>query len=783
MFHSDSSTLRHFDFSTFRRFLHADDPRTALTRNVSTIAAPGIPGPLALTGDNAVVVAVGGVSAGNSNLRAPVVAAARLGRGRIVAFGHTGYLDASTLDVADTAALIDNALRWSASRDADDPSDRPPLRIGLLGLDGLAAALEQRGHNTIKIVANGLPSRLPDLDVLCLSHAPLTPAQEAAVRRFISDGGGLLISGLGWGWLQLNPGKTIADHPGNRLLAPAGIAFNDGCLSRTAADGFAVGESAAESETLIPLCHAVPALDLLAAAPPKEPNNDNNRQLQQAAWTITEVIRLLPSENSPVRRRLDRLAAQNPDHLIPTPQRPIGMDQPLQRVLIAWEFDRASRLPPAKVTRAPAAARFPGDVPPDAGPVARDVEVNPRVPGWHSTGLYAPPGGLIEITVPPEAAALGWSVRIGAHIDRLWSNNPWRRSPEVSRAFPLRAERTEAANPFGGLIYLELPEPPRRTAANGGQPPPAVNGVPPPATASSPAPHIRVRISGGIEAPWFVLGRTSPDDWRRRVRGRPAPWAELQTSKIIITVPARVVRSLDDPGPLLRFWDQIADAHATLASMPLDRPRPERFVADEQISAGYMHAGYPIMTHLDVAELFVSLDRLKRGDMWGFLHELGHNHQHPDWTFDGTGEVTCNLFTLHALETICNLPPGTRGHNAVDAPPPLTDYLAGGPDFEKWKRDPFLALRMYIQMKDAFGWDVFRQVFAEYRALPVADRPRSDDEKRDQWLTRFSRAAGRNLGPFFQAWGVPTSEAARRSIADLPPWMPPDWPTQPPVSP
>ena len=28
--------------------------------------------------------------------------------------------------------------------------------------------------------------------------------------------------------------------------------------------------------------------------------------------------------------------------------------------------------------------------------------------------------------------------------------------------------------------------------------------------------------------------------------------------------------------------------------------KPERFVTDEQISAGYMHSGYPIMAHLDV---------------------------------------------------------------------------------------------------------------------------------------------------------------------------------------
>jgi hypothetical protein len=45
-------------------------------------------------------------------------------------------------------------------------------------------------------------------------------------------------------------------------------------------------------------------------------------------------------------------------------------------------------------------------------------------------------------------------------------------------------------------------------------------------------------------------------------------------------------------------------------------------------------------------------------------------------------------------------------------------------------------------------------------------------EKHEQWMVRMSRATGRNLGPFFERWGVPTGEAARASIADLPEWMP-----------
>ena len=35
-----------------------------------------------------------------------------------------------------------------------------------------------------------------------------------------------------------------------------------------------------------------------------------------------------------------------------------------------------------------------------------------------------------------------------------------------------------------------------------------------------------------------------------------------------------------------------------------------------------------------------------------------------------------------------------------------------------------------------------------------------------------SEAVGRDLGPFFQRWGVPTSEAARAQLRDLEAWLP-----------
>src|SRR5262249_28410691 len=155
----------------------------------------------------------------------------------------------------------------------------------------------------------------------------------------------------------------------------------------------------------------------------------------------------------------------------------------------------------------------------------------------------------------------------------------------------------------------------------------------------------------------------------------------------------------------------------------------------------------PIMTLLDVPEVMVDARRLKSNGhfgVWGLFHELGHNHQSGDWTFEGTGEVTENLFTIYVFDKVCALSP-TRAHEAIsDAARArnLKAYLAA-PDFEKWKRDAFLALIMYIEVQEAFGWDAYQKVFAEYRALAPGDRPRTDDAKRDQWLVRLSRTVGR----------------------------------------
>lgn len=422
------------------------------------------------------------------------------------------------------------------------------------------------------------------------------------------------------------------------------------------------------------------------------------------------------------------------------------------RAALGAEIRRLQHAPAKETTAHPASAAFPGAVPADAPRVGREVTVNPRIPDWHSTGLYAAPGECVTVTIPAACTNLGWRVRIGAHQDRLWDKPEWARAPDICRSFPLEAERTEAANAFGGPVYIDT----RR--GNDRDP-------------------VAVRIENAVEAPLFVLGQTPPDEWRKAIRSRPAPWAELATSKVILTVPSDRVRALDDPTDLLRTWDDILDACADLASRPRERSRPERIVPDVQISAGYMHSGYPIMTHADQYAILVNREALLQGQ-WGLFHELGHNHQNGDWTFGGAGEVTVNLFTLYVMEKVCRRPILESRHEMRPEPRArdLARYLAAGAPFEDWKRQPFLALIMYVQLIEGFGWPPLQTCFAEYRQLPSDQRPKSDEDKRDQWLIRFSKTVGRNLGPFFEAWGVPVRPAARQAVEKLPVWMPPDWP-------
>ena len=99
----------------------------------------------------------------------------------------------------------------------------------------------------------------------------------------------------------------------------------------------------------------------------------------------------------------------------------------------------------------------------------------------------------------------------------------------------------------------------------------------------------------------------------------------------------------------------------------------------------------------------------------------------------------------------------------------MNAYFDGGRNFESdWS--VWTALETYLQVQEAFGWEPFKKVFAEYNALPENEWPKSQQEKNDQWVIRLSKACGKNLAPFWKTWNVPLSDSVFNDLAGLPAW-------------
>lgn len=631
--------------------------------------------------------------------------------GRIVALSHNGYL--APPEHAPTRRFLLNAVRWAGQGKIE--------RVEALG--ATATWLREQGLP----VAEVRPSWLGRTGTVVVVDAHrLTSEDGAALRSFVRQGGGVVLAATGWGWQQ-GSRQPMQKFIANEALRPFGIGFGDQFADPDGQRTFDVTRLPA------PEHHAGRALQALRSGATSS---------VAAGRAGVDLLRVIPSQDPWLKEQVETLrGGRSP---VVGPKNPLPASDGAGRFLIALQWQKIEQ-DPLQIAE-PSASLFPGAVATTAQRVTRDVMLRPNESRWQGTGLYAPPSERITITLPPELAQANVQIRIGAHTDANWHHDRWERFPQVSLAFPIAANRVSVQSPFGGLIYIELPRP----------------------LASA----TKVTVQGAVESPRFVLGQTTPEQWRQQLAKTGAPWAEIESEHLVVTVPTSGVTGLADPTSVAKFWDEIAHSAADLAQTPRWRGFKERFVADAQISAGYMHAGYPIKTHLDVVDLVTNVNTLREKGSWGHFHELGHNHQSDLWTFDGTVEVTVNLFTLYAYDRVLGKRPADRTFDAAHSLRVYRTFERNGKGFARWSNEPFTALAMYAQLQNAFGWDTYKKLFKEYQQIPAASRPRTEAEKRDQWMIRFSRAVGRNLGPFFDRWSVPVSQQAKAQVANLPEWLP-----------
>ena len=694
--------------------------RSELVRNVRVIDSGGLPGVVLCGGAEAFPVV--GAACGKSVL--PVAAAALYGKGRVVAVGHPSFYSAEGLSKGDTATFVTNALAWLG---------QGKRTVAVFKNADFAKALRSLGG--FEVIEIPSADALTTQGVLAAYPDSLQPNEIERVRAFVTSGGGLLASGIGWGWQQVSGGKSlISDNLFNRLLGPAGLLITADTAERTAPNGYRVDA--------IPLgVNMTEAAALAASRACTDPT-----LLRQLNVTLCAAKSVLPPGDNEISKAVNALLHSPQAAKLPSPAAPLkAADIPARLTLLdhksAWH---ARPLDPWPAH--PAAAVYPGLPPTDATRGSRSLTIDLNIPRWHNTGLYAAAGEPVTAELPPGAEKLKLRLRIGATTCDNTRHDHWERAPKVDMEYPLTNASTTVSSPFGGLLYVVVPD---KTDAVGTR--------------------VKVTLRNACRAPWYKAGRDTPAIWKKEIRTYPAPWAEIESGKIILTVPSEQIRKLDDPAALLAFWERVADQDAKLTAIdPQGRRYAERYSADVQLCAGWMHAGYPIMIPSVTAKELVDLDTLKTKGDWGFFHELGHNHQNSDWTFEGTGEVTVNFFTLYDMEHICSILPRKTRMGEEGIQKQVRKWVAKGKPHDEWCKEPFLALETFVRLQQAFGWQAFEKLFAEYRALGKEERPKNDAEKRDQWALRLSRLTGQNIAAVFDAWNIPISEAVRQTCKKYP---------------
>ena len=709
-----------------------------------------VPGALDLTEDSSFPVL--------SDSRGAIIGAAGTSKaGRAVAFSHDGFLKSRELnDQEGVFQLIQNALRWAGRSGTPEIGVHPAL-------SALAEKLKQAGMKVTVFDLENLKKHNPS--VYCAVAQKGFPESETMrLFEFLNDGGGVVLAATPWPFHKDFP--DFSEFPANQILFGAGIQFlPTGYADRTLPLVIGKGREPEALPQIAAMPEAARRTSSKAAAAAMElAARHETLSAAEKAALIAEMKKGIDLKKAELEMFLAELKKLNLaiGPIVPTGENPvISGNDPLVDAVIELEDELNQKLPGGTMYALPAAADYPGAVPEAAERVSKNLKIDGRYRGWLSgrgaggwaakemrtTGIYAPPGEPIVVTAPGRILGEGFEVTIGAYGGRLKNDDKWTRYPRLVRHFPIVERRTVASNGFGGLVTIRIPK-------------------------GADYEDLDFAIEGGVRAPLYLHGETSLEEWKSEIRNHPAPWAELASKRMIIAIPSDHIRGLADPDAVMEVWNGIIDTSAVLAGVDRDHYRAERIVFDRQTSAGWMHSGYPVAAHLgQSSEQAVDARALREEGNWGFFHEYGHNHQHDLWSLPGTGETTCNLWSVFVFEEfIGKKRDATHGEIApLNRVQKRNAYFQSGRNFESdW--NVWAALDTYLLVQEEFGWAPFTRVFDEYNRLPPDQWPKTQEEKNDQWVIRLSRACGKNLATYWAAWNLPLSDRVFAELKDLPDW-------------
>ncbi len=406
---------------------------------------------------------------------------------------------------------------------------------------------------------------------------------------------------------------------------------------------------------------------------------------------------------------------------------------------------------------------FPGDVSASKSRISKQVTFNRYFyedtssdtmnrQHWISTGTYAAANEIIEINVNAERDVEELYAIINVHTDALGLNSAnvvaddmVKRFPSVSTKVRLNNGNNKVRSQYGGQVVI-------------------VSNL-------AEDLEVTINIANVVETAHFKLGRDSYNDWPL-IREKSAPWGVLEGKHAVLDMSKEELNKIDDPERLLKTFDQTVELVRDLAGFEYDATGvhkmptlKERFVSDVQITAGFAHAGFPIMT--SPGWKLYSLDTAQN-DGWGNWHETGHNYQQFClWSRPFGTESTVNLFSLYVQEKVnqtSRIQAENRYTNAINK---LDDNFTFSADADVWDRLVFL-----MQIKHALpniGWDMFRQLNRRFREMDAEQQAEVCQSTQASFSTTFellSDITGYDLTTHFKKWGVDVTNASYQNVAN-----------------
>lgn len=731
--------------------------KSALLKDIKTLPMPDSGKFVSVfytTNENPEIIATHPLAPGMEML-ANMSMSGKLEKGQVFTFGSSDYLSGKLLANQSIQQLLKNILNNSTHS-----SKKLKIAVDEAADPALSNFLKTSGA---KVYLSKKTKPEPGTNVYFLTTDVTDTTEQHNLETFIRTGG-LLVFGSPYPNIFKNRNKSKPYTNDlikiNDLLSKAGI-FN----------AYTLIQASSNADTLTlqnPPFYLHLKYIIQQLADPGFKTVDPTEYAYGMEPTL-ELSFLSNADTSRVIQKLKSILSIGDTLAIPTIKKPLDISTPAKKAgyrFSKYLFDKKHALSDTSAFIYPESKFFPGEVPKNARRTTEQIEITVKVGTQglldpysdyyrlHSTGCYVPAGEKISIVLDPVYKNQHLKGQIGIHNDDLkHMDNLVRAGFDLTRTLELNQDTTIIFSPYGGLLYIKIPD-------------------------TSTLKSIKILASGVVKAPYYQLGKTTLADWTT-IRNNPAPWAELATDNLILTIPSYRIKNLEHPDSLMKFWDEVMKVDADLAIINRKRVHPERIIIDEQVAYGYMFTQWDkiVAPNDESCPLMLDEKKLREKGSWGHFHELGHRHQFWGLDMDEVSEVTTNLYSMYVYDKV--LKKGIYNHDAIQSKAmvreKIKEYLQNEPTFKKWGEDPFTALCMYIQLIENFGWESIisaNKMYREKDPRKFYNTRLSNQERIDLWFTSISKATNANLSSFFDIWKIPVSGQAKAQVGMYKIWLP-----------